>query len=89
MGFHDHYPSAGLITPIAHRPAIENVGINLRSAHIVVPQKFLDCSYTVALLKEPGVRGLNSLGSLDEKETRRFFYMMYEQRSQLQQVMHL
>lgn len=34
-------------------------------------------------------RGLNSLESLDEKEVRRFFYMMYEQLFQLQQVMHL
>lgn len=34
-------------------------------------------------------RGLNSLENLDEKEARRFFYMMYEQLFQLQQVMHL
>ncbi|MFT4799239.1 hypothetical protein [Congregibacter sp.] len=34
-------------------------------------------------------RGLNSLENLDEKEVRRFFYMMYEQLFQLQQVMHL
>jgi hypothetical protein len=34
-------------------------------------------------------RGLNSLDELDEKETRRFFYMMYEQLFQMQQVMHL
>ena len=34
-------------------------------------------------------RGLNSLENLDEKETRRFFYMMYEQLFQLQQVTHL
>ena len=34
-------------------------------------------------------RGLNSLSQLDEKETRRFFYIMYEQFFQMQQVMHL
>lgn len=34
-------------------------------------------------------RGLNSLEELDEKETRRFFYMLYEQLFQMQQVMHL
>lgn len=34
-------------------------------------------------------RGLNSLEELDQKEKRRFFYMMYEQIFQMQQVMHL
>lgn len=34
-------------------------------------------------------RGLNSLDLLDEKETRRFFYLLYEQLFQMQQVMHL
>lgn len=34
-------------------------------------------------------RGLNSLEKLDEKERRRFFYLMYEQLFQMQQVMHL
>ena len=34
-------------------------------------------------------RGLNSLDQLDEDETRRFFYMMYEQLFQMQQVWQL
>ncbi|MFT4825648.1 MAG: hypothetical protein ACJASY_003470 [Halioglobus sp.] len=34
-------------------------------------------------------RGLNSLENLDAKEKRRFFYLIYEQIFQMQQVMHL
>lgn len=50
--------------------------------------------YFLPMAKEPDLadifaRGLNSLDQLDEKETRRFFYLMYEQLFQMQQVMHL
>ena len=50
--------------------------------------------YFLPMAKEPELadiyaRGLNSLDLLDEKETRRFFYLMYEQLFQMQQVMHL
>ena len=50
--------------------------------------------YFLPMAKEPDLadifaRGLNSLDLLDEKETRRFFYLMYEQLFQMQQVMHL
>ena len=34
-------------------------------------------------------RGLNSLENLNEQEKRRFFYLIYEQLFQMQQVMHL
>lgn len=50
--------------------------------------------YFLPMAKEPDLadifaRGLNSLDQLDEKENRRFFYLMYEQLFQMQQVMHL
>ncbi|GAB5452907.1 MAG: hypothetical protein Hals2KO_32350 [Halioglobus sp.] len=70
---------------------------NTRSLHAGSLESVLDGPrdrYFLPMAMEPELadiyaRGLNSLDNLDAKESRRFFYLIYEQLFQMQQVMHL
>ena len=70
---------------------------NTRSLHAASLESILEGArdrYFLPMANTPDManiyaRGLNSLEQLDEDETRRFFYMMYEQLFQMQQVWQL